>query len=44
MDKPRFVVETDEKFKKKVTLKAVMQGRTIRETILTLLKNWLTKK
>ena len=44
MCKPRFVVETDEKFKKKVVVKAAMQVRTIREIVLELLSTWLKKK
>jgi len=43
MRKPRLIAETDEGFKKKVTLKAVRQGRTVREIIIDLLKEWLKK-
>jgi len=43
MTKPRFVVETDEDFKTRVIIKATMQGKTIKEVILHLLKVWVRK-
>ena len=41
MEEPRFVVITDEDFKKKVQIKAINAGKSVSEIILTLLKDWL---
>ena len=43
MAKPRFIAETDDDFKTRVVIKATMQGKTIREIILGLLKKWVKK-
>ena len=41
MEKPRFVIESDVEFKKKVQIKAIKKGKSISEIVLTLLKIWL---
>jgi len=41
MTKPRITIEIDEKLKKDVKVKASLQGRTIKEIVVNLLKRWL---
>jgi len=43
MTNPRFVIDTDEEFKKRVMIKAIKQGRPIKDIVLDLLTRWLKK-
>lgn len=43
MTKPRFVVDTDDKLKLKVMLKAIKEGKTITSVVLDYLKKWVKK-
>lgn len=43
MNKPRFVVETDDEFKKNVKNKACLLGKTYKQVIIDFLKRWVKK-
>ena len=43
MTKPRFVIDTDEKLKQKVKIKAAQENRSITEIVIAFLKGWVKK-
>ena len=43
MRKPRIVVEVDESLKKAVKIKASLQGKSMREALDKLLKEWIAQ-
>jgi len=43
MIKPRINIEIDEQIKKDVQVKALMQGKTLTDVVVNLLKKWLKK-
>ena len=43
MAKPRLSVELDEDLKKEVKVKAMIQGKTITEVVVNLLRRWLKR-
>jgi len=44
MGKPRMTVEIDEKLKQEAKSRAYAEGKTLKEKIIELLKNWLKEK
>jgi len=43
MTKPRFVIDTDEEFKKKIMDKLYLQGKTLKELVTKFLTKWVNK-